>query len=336
MAEVAGDDSGVEWGLTFGYILLPGAVIGALLGWAEFLRRTGGRPGRHRLAYAPLLFAAVLVPATRSTLGPSSRTGSVVARSACPSSPCSAASRSPVGDPAGGGSWPDSPSARLPGVAVHRGRSRRRQLRAGHAARSLGERALREPAAHASRWPRRCRTARPNADAPGKFPRRSNQGSRRFRRPISKEARHDQVKSRESVGLLLLLAVLVVSAVGSGEPASAATPEHVKQSVVAPAVDLPAGAVCDFGYHQESSYTQSLTQFFDATGNLVRVEDQSSTSLSCTATPTRGTPSSRRITTRRTSTSPAASPRPPARAGRCATRAVDWSCPAPACSPPTS
>jgi len=62
MAAVAGTDSGVEWGLTFGYILLPGAVIGALLGWAEFLRRTGGGSARHRLAYAPLLFAAVLVP----------------------------------------------------------------------------------------------------------------------------------------------------------------------------------------------------------------------------------------------------------------------------------
>jgi hypothetical protein len=62
MAEVAGPDSGVEWGLTFGYILLPGAVIGALLGWAEFLRRTGAGSARHRLAHAPLLFAAVLVP----------------------------------------------------------------------------------------------------------------------------------------------------------------------------------------------------------------------------------------------------------------------------------
>jgi hypothetical protein len=62
MAEVAGRESGVEWGLTFGYILLPGAAIGAVLGWAEFLRRTGGGSARHRLAYAPLLFAAVLVP----------------------------------------------------------------------------------------------------------------------------------------------------------------------------------------------------------------------------------------------------------------------------------
>jgi hypothetical protein len=62
MAAVAGTESGVDWGPTFGYILLPGAVIGALLGWAEFLRRHRDGPGRRRLAYAPLLFAAVLVP----------------------------------------------------------------------------------------------------------------------------------------------------------------------------------------------------------------------------------------------------------------------------------
>src|SRR3954447_2428965 len=62
MAAVAGVESGVEWGLTFGYILLPGAVIGALLGRAEFLRRHRDGPGRRRLAYTPLLFAAVLVP----------------------------------------------------------------------------------------------------------------------------------------------------------------------------------------------------------------------------------------------------------------------------------
>lgn len=60
MAEVAGAESGVEWGLTFGFILLPGTLIGALLGWAEFLRRSGGRPGRQWLALSPLLFAAIL------------------------------------------------------------------------------------------------------------------------------------------------------------------------------------------------------------------------------------------------------------------------------------
>jgi hypothetical protein len=62
MAAVAGPNSGVHWGSTFGFILLPGAVIGALLGWAESSRRTGGGSSRHRLVYAPLLFAAVLLP----------------------------------------------------------------------------------------------------------------------------------------------------------------------------------------------------------------------------------------------------------------------------------
>lgn len=62
MTAVAGSGSEVTWAGTFGYILLPGAVIGALLGWAEFSRRTGGGSARHRLACAPLLFAAVLVP----------------------------------------------------------------------------------------------------------------------------------------------------------------------------------------------------------------------------------------------------------------------------------
>jgi hypothetical protein len=61
MAEVAGAESGVDWGLTFGYILLPGTAIGGLIGWAEARRRRGERP-RWPLICAPLLFAAVLVP----------------------------------------------------------------------------------------------------------------------------------------------------------------------------------------------------------------------------------------------------------------------------------
>ena len=60
MAQVAGNDSEVQWVNTFGFILLPGATIGALLGWAEHLRRTGGRPRWRWLALAPLLFAAIL------------------------------------------------------------------------------------------------------------------------------------------------------------------------------------------------------------------------------------------------------------------------------------
>ncbi|HSE70342.1 MAG TPA: hypothetical protein VLA97_06255 [Nocardioidaceae bacterium] len=59
MAEIAGPGSEVDWS-TFTWILLPGTVMGALLGWAEHLRRTGGRRGWRWLALSPLLFAAVL------------------------------------------------------------------------------------------------------------------------------------------------------------------------------------------------------------------------------------------------------------------------------------
>jgi len=60
MAEVIGAQSTVSWLGTFGYVLAPGAVIGALLGWAELERRRG-RP-RRVLVWSPLLFVAVLVP----------------------------------------------------------------------------------------------------------------------------------------------------------------------------------------------------------------------------------------------------------------------------------
>ena len=61
MAEVAGAESGVDWVGTWGFILLPGLLIGALLGWSEHLRRTGGRPWWRLLVLSPFLFAAILV-----------------------------------------------------------------------------------------------------------------------------------------------------------------------------------------------------------------------------------------------------------------------------------
>jgi hypothetical protein len=61
MSEVAGSDSGVSWSGTFGWILAPGLAAGALFGWAEHLRRAGGRRGWRWLALSPLLFASVLV-----------------------------------------------------------------------------------------------------------------------------------------------------------------------------------------------------------------------------------------------------------------------------------
>ncbi len=60
MAQIVQEDSSVSWAGTFGYILLPGLLIGLLLGWAEHLRRTGGRLRWRWLALSPLLFAAIL------------------------------------------------------------------------------------------------------------------------------------------------------------------------------------------------------------------------------------------------------------------------------------
>ena len=57
MVELAGPASTFDWWGTFGAILLPGALAGGLLGWAEALRRTGGRRGWRWLALAPLAFA---------------------------------------------------------------------------------------------------------------------------------------------------------------------------------------------------------------------------------------------------------------------------------------
>lgn len=57
MVELAGSASSFDWTGTFATLLLPGAIVGALLGWAEALRRTGGRRGWRWLALAPLIFA---------------------------------------------------------------------------------------------------------------------------------------------------------------------------------------------------------------------------------------------------------------------------------------
>lgn len=57
MVELAGPASTFSWWGTFGTILLPGAIVGGLLGWAEALRSSGGRRRWRWLALAPLAFA---------------------------------------------------------------------------------------------------------------------------------------------------------------------------------------------------------------------------------------------------------------------------------------
>ena len=59
MWEVAGDEAGADWMGTFVWILLPGAVIGWLLAWAEHRRWTGPVPHRRWLIWSPMLFTAL-------------------------------------------------------------------------------------------------------------------------------------------------------------------------------------------------------------------------------------------------------------------------------------
>jgi hypothetical protein len=61
MTQVAGAESEIQWVGTFVWILLPGVLIGTLLGWAEYRRRVGLTRGRRWLIWCPLLFAAILL-----------------------------------------------------------------------------------------------------------------------------------------------------------------------------------------------------------------------------------------------------------------------------------
>ncbi|SFR85763.1 hypothetical protein SAMN04487846_0015 [Microbacterium sp. cf046] len=57
MSEFAGYGSTVSWLDTFAAILLPGVIVGGLLGWAHTIRLRGGRPGWRWLGAAPAVFA---------------------------------------------------------------------------------------------------------------------------------------------------------------------------------------------------------------------------------------------------------------------------------------
>lgn len=58
MVEVAGDASVFSWYATFVAVLGGGAIVGGLLGWADHIRRNGGRQ-RWWLALSPLVLAVL-------------------------------------------------------------------------------------------------------------------------------------------------------------------------------------------------------------------------------------------------------------------------------------
>jgi hypothetical protein len=69
MSEIAGGASRVEWYGTFVAIIGAGAITGALLGLAEYFRRTGGRRHWRWLGLAPLAFAILPLTMPDALLG---------------------------------------------------------------------------------------------------------------------------------------------------------------------------------------------------------------------------------------------------------------------------
>jgi hypothetical protein len=67
---------------------------------------------------------------------------------------------------------------------------------------------------------------------------------------------------------------LLVVRVTAASATAATNPVHVKRSFGPFVVDVPAGALCDFGYHQEDSGQLNIKRLFDEEGSLVRVEVQ--------------------------------------------------------------
>lgn len=68
MAQLAGAESSFSWLGTFLLVLLPGVLVGGLLGWAESLRRSGGRRRWRWPAFAPVLFALAIADPKFTTL----------------------------------------------------------------------------------------------------------------------------------------------------------------------------------------------------------------------------------------------------------------------------
>ena len=75
MWEVAGDDAAAQWMETFLWVLLPGALLGALLAWAEHRRWTDPLPPPRWLVWLPALFAAALLQPLAPRSGVEAGTG---------------------------------------------------------------------------------------------------------------------------------------------------------------------------------------------------------------------------------------------------------------------
>lgn len=61
MSQIAGSESRFTWLGTEGLVLLPGLLVGGLLGWAELQRRTGCPRQSRWIALSPVLFAGALL-----------------------------------------------------------------------------------------------------------------------------------------------------------------------------------------------------------------------------------------------------------------------------------
>lgn len=70
MSEIAGPESTFGWYATFGALLGGAGIVGGLLGWADHIRRTGGRPHWRWLALSPLILGLLplTVPGTLEAL----------------------------------------------------------------------------------------------------------------------------------------------------------------------------------------------------------------------------------------------------------------------------
>jgi hypothetical protein len=72
-------------------------------------------------------------------------------------------------------------------------------------------------------------------------------------------------------------------------PARAETAQHAKQSLGPFVADAPAGALCDFAYHEQTSFTQNTTYSQDLiTDEVNRETPNAKTDVAATLCPALG------------------------------------------------